>query len=227
MEFLHQVVHLLKQGLDIMLHLDVHLNDWITHFGSGTYVILFCILFAETGLVVTPLLPGDSLLFALGALSAGENAFLQLPILVPVLLVGVFLGDNVNYFVGRNAGARLFTNPNSKLFRKEYLDRTEKFYSKHGGKMVILARFAPILRTFSPFVAGMAKMPYPRFLAYSVGGAIAWVSIFLGAGCFFGNIPSVKRNFHVVIVAILVISALPALFEAWKIRKESRARLIA
>jgi membrane-associated protein len=128
----------------------------------------------------------------------------------------------VNYFVGRKVGLKLFQNPKSKIFRKEYLDRTEKFYAKHGGKMVILARFAPILRTFSPFVAGMAKMNYSRFLAYSVGGSVTWVSIFLGAGYYFGNIPAVKRNFHIVIVAILVISALPALIEAWKIRQESR-----
>ena len=219
---LHQLVEWTKYFLDVVLHLDVHLNEWITHFGAGTYVLVFLIVFAETGLIVTPFLPGDSLLFALGALSAGDNAFLQIPVLAPTLLVAVFLGDNLNYTVGRAAGARLFQNPNSKLFRREYLERTEKFYAKHGGKMVILARFAPILRTFSPFVAGMARMSYGRFLAYSVGGSITWVSIFLGAGYYFGNLPSVKRNFHVVIVAILVISALPALIEAWKIRKEAK-----
>ncbi|HEY8279577.1 MAG TPA: DedA family protein [Bdellovibrionota bacterium] len=222
MEIAQRLVHLFLQAVDIVLHINVHLNDWITHFGGWTYAILFAILFAETGLIVMPFLPGDSLLFALGALSAGDDAFLRFSILVPTLLVAVFLGDSVNYFVGRKVGLKLFQNPKSKIFRKEYLDRTEKFYAKHGGKMVILARFAPILRTFSPFVAGMAKMNYSRFLAYSVGGSVTWVSIFLGAGYYFGNIPAVKRNFHIVIVAILVISALPALIEAWKIRQESR-----
>jgi len=223
MEIFHSLVLLLQQGIDIVLHLDVHLNEWITHFGSMTYAILFAIFFAETGLVVLPFLPGDSLLFALGALSAGDGAFLQFPILIPTLLIAVFLGDNVNYFVGRTVGLQLFRDPKSKLFRKEYLDRTEKFYSKHGGKMVILARFAPILRTFSPFVAGMAKMSYRQFIAYSVGGSVTWVGLFLGAGYFFGNIPAVKSNFHIVIVAIILISALPALMEAWKLRCESRA----
>jgi len=216
---MHSLVHLLHQGIDILLHLDVHLNEWITQFGSGTYLILFAILFAETGLIVTPFLPGDSLLFALGALSAGEGAFLQIPVLVPLLLSAVFLGDNLNYFVGRLVGLKLFQNPNSKIFRREYLVRTEAFYAKRGGLMVILARFAPILRTFSPFVAGMAKMNYARFLAYSVAGAASWVGIFLGAGYFFGNLPAVKRNFHIVIIAILVISALPAALEAWRMKK--------
>jgi membrane-associated protein len=214
-------MNLLRSLIDIVLHLDVHLNEWITQFGSGTYGLVFLIVFAETGLVVTPFLPGDSLLFALGALSAGTGAYLQIPVLLPTLLVAVFLGDNLNYAVGRAAGARLFANPSSKLFRREYLERTEKFYAKHGGKMVILARFAPILRTFSPFVAGMARMPYAQFLAYSVGGSVAWVSSFLGAGFFFGNLPAVKRNFHLVILAILVISAIPALLEAWRIRRAS------
>jgi membrane-associated protein len=222
MEIFQTLVQLLHNAIDLLLHLDVHLNDWITHFGAGTYGILFGILFAETGLVIMPLLPGDSLLFALGALAAGEGSFLKLPVLIPTLLIAVFLGDNTNYFVGRIAGKKLFANPRSKIFRKEYLNRTENFYAKHGGKMVILARFAPILRTFSPFVAGMAHMNYARFLAYSVGGSIAWVSIFLGAGYFFGNLPSVKSNFHVVILAILVVSALPALVEAWRIRRVGR-----
>ena len=223
---LHSFLHWLHYFLDILLHLDVHLNEWITQFGTGTYVLVFLIVFAETGLVVTPFLPGDSLLFTLGALSAGESAFLQISVLAPTLLIAVFLGDNLNYFVGRAAGAKLFANPKSKLFRREYLDRTEKFYAKHGGKMVILARFAPILRTFSPFVAGMARMRYGRFLAYSIGGSVIWVTCFLGAGFYFGNLPSVKRNFHLVIIAILVISAMPALIEAWKIRKESRMKLV-
>jgi membrane-associated protein len=216
-------MHLLHSLIDIMLHLDVHLNEWITQFGTGTYALVFLIVFAETGLVITPFLPGDSLLFALGALSTGDSAFLQIPILLPTLLVAVFLGDNLNYFVGRNLGARLFANPSSKLFRREYLERTEKFYVKHGGKTVILARFAPILRTFSPFVAGMARMPYRQFLGFSVGGSAAWVSVFLSAGFFFGNLPSVKRNFHFVILAILVISVLPAVIEGWKMRREVRA----
>jgi membrane-associated protein len=214
---------MLHQFVDIMLHLDVHLNEWITQFGSTTYWIVFGIVFAETGLVVTPFLPGDSLLFALGALCGVDNAFLKLGILFPGMMIAVFLGDNLNYLIGRQAGLKLFQNPNSKIFRREYLTRTEKFYAKRGGVMVILARFAPILRTFSPFVAGMARMAYGRFLAYSVGGSAAWVGIFLGAGYYFGNVPAIKRNFHVVILVILVISALPALIEAYKLRKESKA----
>jgi membrane-associated protein len=214
---------MLHQFVDTMLHLDVHLNEWITQFGATTYLIVFGIAFAETGLVIAPFLPGDSLLFALGALCAGENAFLQPWILFGGMLAAVFLGDNLNYFIGRQAGARLFSNQNSRLFRREYLERTEKFYAKQGGKMVILARFAPILRTFSPFVAGMARMSYRRFLAYSIGGSITWVGAFLGAGYYFGNLPAVKRNFHVVILAILVVSALPALIEAHKMRRQSRS----
>jgi membrane-associated protein len=225
MEILNSLVHLLQQFVDIVLHLDVHLNEWITLFGPGFYGLMALVLFAETGLVVTPFLPGDSLLFALGALTAADNAFLQLHLLGPILLAAVFLGDNLNYAVGRFAGKKLFTNPRSKIFRKEYLDRTHAFYEKHGGKMVIIARFAPILRTFSPFVAGMAGMRYRSFLLYSVGGAVLWVVSFLGAGHYFGNLPAVKRNFHVVILAIIVISAIPAIVEAWKARAEMRARV--
>jgi membrane-associated protein len=224
MEILHSLVHLLQQLKEIVLHLDVHLNEWITLFGPGFYGLMALILFAETGLVVTPFLPGDSLLFALGALTATENAYLQLSLLVPVLLVAVFLGDNLNYAVGRFAGKRLFSNPRSKVFRKEYLDRTHAFYEKHGGKMVVIARFAPILRTFSPFVGGMAGMRYRTFLLFSVGGALLWVLSFLGAGHFFGNLPAVKRNFHVVILAIVLISLIPAVLEAWKARSEMQAR---
>ncbi|MGZ3686627.1 MAG: VTT domain-containing protein, partial [Bdellovibrionota bacterium] len=138
---------MLHQIVDLVLHLDVHLNEWITQFGSTTYWIVFAIVFAETGLVVTPFLPGDSLLFALGALCAGDGAFLKPELLFPGLLAAVFLGDNLNYFVGRKAGEKLFRNPRSRIFRREYLERTQAFYARHGGKMVILARFAPILRT--------------------------------------------------------------------------------
>lgn len=213
----------MKQFLDIILHLDTHLNQWITMFGSGIYVILFLIIFAETGLIIMPFLPGDSLLFALGALTSGEDAFLQLPLLCVVLIVAAIIGDAVNYTIGRRVGLKLFENPKSKIFRQEYLKRTQKFYAKHGGKTIILARFIPIVRTFAPFVAGMAEMSYPKFFLYNVVGGVSWVLIFTVAGNIFGNLPVIKQNFHIVIVAIIIISVLPVVYEAWKARKEMRA----
>lgn len=213
---------LLYKFIDIVLHLDAHLNEWILLFGPWIYVILFLIIFAETGLVVTPFLPGDSLLFALGALTVTENAYLKMPILCSVLITAAILGDAVNYSIGKYAGHKLFANPNSKFFRREYLDRTHRFYEKHGGKTIILARFVPIVRTFAPFVAGMGQMTYKKFAIYNVVGALVWVLSITVAGQIFGNLPIVKRNFHVVIVAIIVISALPVLLEAWKARQEMK-----
>lgn len=213
----------LKEAIDVILHLDQHLNAWITLFGPGIYGILFLIIFAETGLIVTPFLPGDSLLFALGALTATEDAYLNLPLLCTTLIVAAILGDAVNYTIGRHVGLRLFSNPNSKIFRREYLTRTQRFYDKHGGKTIILARFVPIIRTFAPFVAGMAEMRYSKFAFYNVTGALAWVLSITIAGAVFGNLPVIKRNFHIVILAIIVISVVPVVIEAWKARKESLA----
>ncbi len=220
MEFFSELVALLYKFIDIVLHLDAHLNEWILLFGPWIYVILFLIIFAETGLVVTPFLPGDSLLFALGALTVVDNAYLQMPILCITLISAAIIGDAVNYSIGKFAGHKLFSNKNSKIFRQEYLERTHRFYEKHGGKTIILARYVPIIRTFAPFVAGMGQMTYRKFAVYNVVGAVVWVLSVTLAGAFFGNIPVVKRNFHVVIVAIIVISVLPVIFEIWKARQE-------
>jgi membrane-associated protein len=216
-------MELLQQFVDIVLHLDQHLNEWITMFGPGIYVILFGIIFAETGLIVFPFLPGDSLLFALGALTAGEEPALQLPLLCTVLIVAAILGDAVNYTIGRHIGLKLFANPNSRIFKRDHLARTQKFYDKHGGKTIILARFVPIVRTFAPFVAGMAEMKYRQFFLYNVVGALTWVLSITVAGHIFGNLPIIKRNFHVVVVAIILISVIPIAIEWWKARKELKA----
>lgn len=216
-------MELLQQFVDIVLHLDQHLNEWITMFGPGIYLILFGIIFAETGLIVFPFLPGDSLLFALGALTAGEEPALQLPLLCTVLIVAAILGDAVNYTIGRHVGLRLFSNPNSKLFKRDHLARTQKFYDKHGGKTIILARFVPIVRTFAPFVAGMAEMKYRQFFLYNVVGALTWVLSITVAGHIFGNLPIIKKNFHIVVVAIILISVIPIAIEWWKARKEMKA----
>ena len=212
-----------KELVDVVLHLDQHLNAWILLLGPKIYLVLFLIIFCETGLVITPFLPGDSLLFALGALTAGEGAFLQLPLLCTVLVVAAILGDAANYAIGRYFGEKLFSNPRSRLFRREHLERTHRFYERHGGKTIILARFVPIVRTFAPFVAGMGKMTYSQFALYNVVGALLWVLSITVAGSVFGNLPSVKQNFHVVVLAIIVISVLPMVIELWRARREIKA----
>lgn len=222
MEFFSELTALLYTFIDIVLHLDAHLNEWIVRFGPGIYAILFLVIFCETGLVVTPFLPGDSLLFALGALTMVDNAYLQLPILCIVLITAAILGDAVNYSIGKYAGHRLFANKESKIFRREYLEKTHKFYEKYGGKTIILARYVPIVRTFAPFVAGMSEMTYRKFAIYNVVGAIVWVSTVCGAGVVFGNIPVVKKNFSAVVLAIIVISVLPMVYEIWKARREAQ-----
>lgn len=207
----------LTDFLNIILHLDVHLNAWVAQFGIWMYVILFLIIFCETGLVITPFLPGDSLLFALGALAASPDSVLKLiPLSITLIIAGI-IGDAVNYSIGRYFGPKVFKTK-SKFFKEEYLTKTQGFYEKHGGKTIILARYVPIVRTFAPFVAGIGKMSYPRFFAYNVVGAISWVLIFLCAGFYFGNLPSVKQNFHLVIVGIIVVSVLPMAIEYLKIK---------
>ena len=197
---------LLKRALDLFLHLDRHLSDIIGHYGTWTYGILAAIVFCETGLVVTPLLPGDSLLFAAGSFAALGSLD---PVLLNILLfAAVIAGDNVNYWIGRFIGPRAFTSE-SRLFRREYLERTHEFFQRHGGKTVVLARFIPIVRTFSPFVAGIGAMGYPRFLGYSLAGGAAWVSGFVWAGYYFGNLPAVRNNFSFVILGIIAISLAP------------------
>ncbi|MBL8861836.1 MAG: DedA family protein [Planctomycetes bacterium] len=212
----------LKKLVDIALHLDKYLNGWAADLGPWTYVLLFAIVFCETGLVVTPFLPGDSLLFAVGALSATEGSPIH-PVQVAILLiVAAILGDAVNYAIGKRVGPAVFTR-DSRFFKKEHLERTRAFYEKHGGKTIILARFIPIVRTFAPFVAGIGQMSYRRFAAYNVVGAIVWVVVFVWAGWRFGKTPFVQKNFHYVILAIIVLSVLPGVFEYWRARRAARA----
>jgi membrane-associated protein len=204
--------------IDFILHLDKHLADLTTQYGPWAYGILSLILFAETGLVVTPFLPGDSLLFAAGALAAAGGG-LNVYYLWPCLMIAVFCGDNVNYWVGYRLGRRVFRK-DARILKLEYLQRTEAFYEKYGGRAVVLARFLPILRTYAPFVAGASKMPYGRFIAFSAAGSLVWITLFLFGGYFFGNIPAVKDNFMVVILAIILISVIPAVVEVVKHRRK-------
>jgi membrane-associated protein len=223
---MESLVAFVKQFIHVILHLDLYLNTWITDFGPWIYLLLFLIIFAETGLVVAPFLPGDSLLFALGALCAVDNAFLDLNILMVLLIVAAILGDAVNYAIGKYFGPRIFSRDTGRLLNKAHLLKAHAFYERHGGKAIIIARFAPIIRTFAPFVAGIARMSYPRFLAYNVVGGVVWVALFLFAGFYFGNLPQVKTNFHVVILAIIVLSLLPVVFEyakAWRAKRSDVA----
>jgi len=192
--------------IDIFLHLDVHLGQVIAEYGTLTYLILFAIIFCETGLVVMPFLPGDSLLFAAGAFAALGS--LDLTVLLGVLYLAPILGDSTNYWIGRFIGPKVY-NSNSRWVKREYIDKTHAFYEKHGGKTIVIARFMPIFRTFAPFVAGIGKMNYARFLTFSVGGTLLWITSCVVAGFFFGNIPFVKQNFSLVIFAIIGISVLP------------------
>ncbi|MCL4499080.1 MAG: DedA family protein [Chloroflexi bacterium] len=201
---------LLMEFIGFFLHLDTQLQAFIDSYGTGTYLLLFAVVFCETGLVVTPFLPGDSLLFAAGTFAAKGS--LSVGLLFVLLVLAVALGDNVNYWIGRTIGPRIFRKETSRLFKREYLDRTHRFYEKHGGKAVVLARFVPIVRTFAPFVAGIGRMPYGRFLGYSVGGSLSWITIFLLGGYRFGKIPAVERNFTLVIIAVIAVSVMPAVF---------------
>src|SRR6201991_2052846 len=193
----------MNQLLDFVLHIDRHLLEFVQEYGTWVYGILFAIVFAETGLVVTPFLPGDSLLFAIGALGA-RGIGINLPLITALLIVAAILGDAVNYWIGYKLGPAVFKREDSKLLNKKHLVKAQEFYEKYGGKTIILARFVPIVRTFAPFVAGVGRMNFFRFWIYNVIGGIAWVLICVGAGRLFGNIPFVKKNFEVVIVAIVV-----------------------
>ncbi|MBK6759150.1 MAG: DedA family protein [Candidatus Kapabacteria bacterium] len=204
--------------LDFILHIDVHLAALTAQYGMWTYAILFLIVFAETGLVVTPFLPGDSMLFAAGAICSLGS--MDVTVLMGLLMIAAVLGDGVNYAIGKKVGPRLFTSSTSKFLNKQHLDRTHAFYEKHGGKTIILARFMPIIRTFAPFVAGVGSMRYRTFFIYNVVGAIVWVASFTMLGFFFGNQPLVKKNFTLVIGAIIVISVLPAIWEIIRSKKE-------
>lgn len=213
-----ELIHL---AINFILHVDTHLQDLFNQYGLLIYGILFLIIFCETGLVVTPFLPGDSLLFAAGALVVGTN--LDVNLMALVVITAAVLGNVVNYTIGRFFGAQLFRNPSSKIFRRDYLQRAEAFYEKHGGKTIVMTRFIPIIRTFAPFVAGMSGMKYPRFISYNIAGAFLWVGLFLYAGYFFGNMPGVRKNFTMVILAILVVSVLPIVYEAWRARRHAKA----
>ncbi|AVF57072.1 UNVERIFIED_ORG: membrane-associated protein [Pseudomonas parafulva] len=193
--------------LDLILHLDAYLDLLVTNYGPWIYAILFAVIFCETGLVVMPFLPGDSLLFIAGAVAAGGG--MDPVLLAGLLMIAAILGDSTNYVIGRTAGERLFSNPNSKIFRRDYLQRTHDFYERHGGKTVTMARFLPILRTFAPFVAGIARMHYPRFLGFSIAGTLLWVGGLVTLGYFFGNVPFIKQHLSLMVVGIILLSLVP------------------
>ncbi|MCW0218795.1 MAG: DedA family protein [Prosthecobacter sp.] len=197
--------------IDLILHVDKHLLTFAQQYGTLIYVLLFAIVFCETGLVVTPFLPGDSLLFAVGALSV--QGFVRLEVIIPLLIAAAILGDNLNYWIGRKAGGWMVTQ---RWFKRDYLSKTEAFFVKHGGKAIILARFVPIVRTFAPFTAGFGRMQYRRFLSYSLGGGFIWVLSFTLAGYFLGSIPFIKNNLKLVFVLIIVVSVLPIVIEVIK-----------
>lgn len=195
--------------IDFILHIDRHLSGIIQNYGTWTYLILFLIIFCETGLVVTPLLPGDSLLFAAGAFAA--QGVLDPLLLMVLLSVAAIAGDTVNYWIGYHTGPKIFRKENVRFLNREYLERTHRFYERHGGKAILLARFAPILRTFAPFVAGIGRMTYGRFVVYNVIGGVLWIGVFLLGGYFFSSLPVVEQNFTLVVVAIILISLMPSL----------------
>jgi membrane-associated protein len=208
----------LSKIIDFIIHLDTHLSDLIQTYGLWTYLILFVVIFCETGLVVTPFLPGDSLIFAAGTFAARGD--LRIGWLFLVLAAAAVIGDTVNYWIGKIIGPKIFHREKTRFFKKEYLDRTHKFYEKYGAETIIIARFVPIIRTFAPFVAGIGRMSYLKFISYNVIGGVGWVAIFTFGGYFFGNIPFVKNNFSIVIIAIILISLVPAVLEFLKHRKK-------
>jgi membrane-associated protein len=212
----------LHQFLDLFLHLDQHLGDWVGQYGAWVYLILFVIIFCETGLVVTPLLPGDSLLFAAGAVAALSGR-LDPAVLIPLLIAAALLGDNLNYFLGRAIGLRLYNRPKAWYFNPAHLHRTREFYERHGGKTIIIARFIPIIRTCSPFVAGLAAMPYRVFLLFCVIGACLWVPIGILAGYYLGQLEFARKHFSVIILAIVFISLLPPLIGYYRSRRTGHA----
>ena len=213
MEYLWQIV-------DIFLHLDKHLTEVVAQYGIWTYSILFLIVFCETGLVVTPFLPGDSLLFAAGAIAA-KGGLDVWTVAILLFMAGV-LGDGVNYHIGKYIGPKVFTEKNPRFLKREYLERTQRFYEKYGGKTIIIARFVPIIRTFAPFLAGIGKMNYAYFLTYNLIGAALWVGLFVFGGYMFSELPFVKDNFTIVILAIIAISLLPPIIEVIKARREGK-----
>lgn len=225
MEFLHEVWNFF---LNLLRDTGGTLDMLVTEYGLWVYAILFLIIFCETGLVVTPFLPGDSLLFLAGAIAVRPDNPLHIYYLVGILIVAAIIGDAVNYSIGRLFGEKLFSNPKSRIFKQEYLEKTNKFYEKHGGKTIILARFVPIVRTFAPFVAGMGKMSYKHFFSYNVIGGIAWVVIFCALGAIIGSNEWVEKNLDKVVIIIVVVSILPGVYEVakakWESIKEAKAK---
>lgn len=206
-------------AVDVFLHLDKYLAGIISQYGTLTYALLFFVVFMETGFVVTPFLPGDSLLFAGGALSVSSS--LNIWLVYSLFLAAAILGDTVNYWLGNSLGPRVF-DKYPKIFKKEYLDKTHEFYEKYGNKTIVLARFVPIVRTFAPFVAGVAKMSYPHFITYNLLGGFSWVTIFVWGGYFFGNLPFVQKNFHYVVFLIIILSVLPIFWEVYKSKSSKK-----
>ncbi|HLC61918.1 MAG TPA: DedA family protein [Candidatus Nanoarchaeia archaeon] len=211
---------IIKNFIDFILHLDKYLSVIIQNYGALTYLFLFLIIFAETGLVITPFLPGDSLLFAAGTFAA--IGALNVMWVFAIIAVAAILGDTINYSIGKFLGSKAFERY-PKIFKKEYLDKTHKFYSKYGNKTLVLARFVPIVRTFAPFVAGVGKMKYSNFLLYNIVGGIVWTALFVFGGYYFGNIPIVKNNFSIVIIVIIIFSFMPIAWEYWR-HKKSKAK---
>lgn len=214
-------MEIIKSLISFILHIDVHLADIVTSYGALVYGVLFLIIFIETGLVIVPFLPGDSLLFAAGALAAIGS--LNIFFILALLMAAATLGDTLNYWIGHFFGERLIANPRIPI-NKEHIDKTNEYFKKHGGKTIILARFIPIVRTFAPFVAGVGKMDYKKFISFNVIGGVAWVSLFTLAGYFFGNIPSIKHNFSIVVLAIVVLSVLPVVFEVIKAKTKAKKK---
>jgi len=215
------LIDFIEKFIDILIHVDRYISQFIDQFGTWTYLVIFFVIFAETGLVVTPFFPGDSLLFAAGAIAAiGDLNIISLFLL---LSLAAFLGNLSNYWIGYKVGPEIFKKEKSRLFNKNYLDRTHEFYEKHGSITIVIARFMPFIRTFAPFVAGIGKMTYFKFMIYSLVGSVMWVALFLFGGYYFGNISVVKENFSLVIIAIIVISLIPAGISYIHSRKSSKA----
>jgi membrane-associated protein len=215
-------MELLAQFFDIVLHLDQHLLWLVQNYGAWVYLILFLIIFCETGLVVTPFLPGDSLLFVAGTLAAANAVYVHG--VFALLALAAFSGDNCNYWIGRYAGPRVFRREKSRWFNPAHIERTQRFYDRHGGKTVVFARFLPVVRTFAPFVAGIGRMTYPKFLFYSFSGSVFWIAFFVFGGYYFGNIPVVKQNLTLFIVGIIALSVMPGVVAFARQRLAARTR---
>ena len=216
-------MELLVSFIDIVLHLDRHLQALVAQYGPWIYLILFLIIFCETGLVVTPFLPGDSLLFVAGAVAAAGG--MDVHLLVLLLIIAAILGDTVNYWFGNYLGPKVFHDRDSRWLNRKHLERTHAFYERHGGKTIVIARFVPIIRTYAPFVAGIGAMSYARFLAYNVGGAVLWVASLAYAGYFFGNIPIIRNNLMLVIIGIIILSIMPGVIEYLRQRPRSSEKM--